>query len=147
MWKFWLVICGICLAIEAVTVGFLVFWFAVGALIALGVSFITDSIVIQFAVFLISSTALMFLTKPVVDKYMKKTKQTSTNAFSIIRKEALVIEDIDTINGKGQIKIGAEVWSAKSEDNIVIPKGSKVEIISIDGVKVLVKTIKIIENA
>lgn len=147
MWKFWLVICGICLAIEAVTVGFLVFWFAVGAILALCASFITDNIVIQSAIFLISSTALMFLTKPVVDKYMKKTKQTSTNAFSIIGKEALVIEDIDTINGKGQIKIGGEVWSAKSDDNIVIPKESKVEIISIDGVKVLVKPFKVTQNA
>lgn len=142
MWKFWLVICGICLAIEAVTVGFLVFWFAVGAILALITSFITDSIVIQSAVFVISSTCLMFLTKPVVDKYMKKNKDTSTNAFSIIGKEALVIEDIDTINGKGQIKIGGEVWSAKAEDNLVIPKESKVEILSIDGVKVLVKPIK-----
>lgn len=147
MWKFWLIICGICLAIEAVTVGFLVFWFAVGAILALCASFITDNIVIQSAIFLISSTALMFLTKPVVDKYMKKTKQTSTNAFSIIGKEALVIEDIDTINGKGQIKIGGEVWSAKSDDNIVIPKESKVEIISIDGVKVLVKPFKVTQNA
>ena len=61
MWKFWLIVSGICLAIEAVTVGFLVFWFAVGALLALITSFITDSIIIQSAVFLISSTLLMFL--------------------------------------------------------------------------------------
>ena len=53
MWKFWLIVSGICLAIEAVTVGFLVFWFAVGALLALITSFITDSIIIQSAVFLI----------------------------------------------------------------------------------------------
>ena len=50
MWKFWLIVSGICLAIEAVTVGFLVFWFAVGALLALITSFITDSIIIQSAV-------------------------------------------------------------------------------------------------
>lgn len=142
MWKFWLIVSGICLAIEAVTVGFLVFWFAVGALLALITSFITDSIIIQSAVFLISSTLLMFLTRPFINKYSSEKDSKKTNAFSIIGKEAIVIEDIDSINGKGQIKIGGEIWSAKTDNNEIIPKDNKVEILSIDGVKVLVKAIK-----
>ena len=137
MWKFWLIVSGICLAIEAVTVGFLVFWFAVGALLA-----ITDSIIIQSAVFLISSTLLMFLTRPFINKYSSEKDSKKTNAFSIIGKEAIVTEDIDSINGKGQIKIGGEIWSAKTDNNEIIPKDNKVEILSIDGVKVLVKAIK-----
>ena len=142
MWKFWLVISGICFAIEAVTIGFLVFWFGIGALLALAISFLTNNIFIQSTVFLISSTLLMFLTRPFVKKFSKQKDDVSTNAYSIIGKEALVVEDIDTINGKGQIKVGGEIWSAKSENNQIIEKGKKVEIISIDGVKVIVKLIK-----
>ena len=59
-WQIWLIISGVCFIAEIATVGFLVFWFAVGALLALITSFITDSIIIQSAVFLISSTLLMF---------------------------------------------------------------------------------------
>ena len=129
MWKFWLIVSGICLAIEAVTVGFLVFWFAVGALLALITSFITDSIIIQSAVFLISSTLLMFLTRPFINKYSSEKDSKKSNAFSIIGKEAIVTEDIDSINGKGQIKIGGEIWSAKTDNNEIIPKDSNVEII------------------
>ena len=142
MWKFWLVISGISFAIEVVTVGFLVFWFGIGALLALAVSFLTDNILIQSVVFVISSTLLMFLTRPFVKKFAKSKDDVSTNAYSIIGKEALVIENIDTINGKGQIKVGGEIWSAKSKNNQIIEKGHKVEIVSIDGVKVLVKPIK-----
>ena len=40
------------------------------------------------------------------------------------------------------LKIGGEIWSAKTDNNEIIPKDSKVEILSIDGVKVLVKAIK-----
>ena len=142
MWKFWLIISGLCFAIEAVTVGFLVFWFGIGALLALATSFITDNIFIQSVVFLISSTLLMFLTRPFVKKFSSKKDEVSTNVFSLIGKEAIVIEDIDTINGKGQIKVNGEFWSAKSETTDIIPKNSKVEIISIDGVKVLGKVTK-----
>ncbi len=142
MWKFWLVISGICFAIEAVTVGFLIFWFGIGALLALACSFITDSIVIQSTVFVVSSTLLMFLTRPFVKKFTKKENEIETNVNSLINKVGIVTEDIDTINGKGQIKIGGEIWSAKCESSEIIPKKSKVEVISIDGVKVLVKPLK-----
>lgn len=143
MWKFWLIVSGICLAIEAVTVGFLVFWFAVGALLALITSFITDSIIIQSAVFLISSTLLMFLTRPFINKYSSEKDSKKTNAFSIIGKEAIVTEEIDSINGKGQIKIGGEIWSAQNETDSVISENQEVEIIKIEGVKLIVKPIPI----
>ena len=142
MWKFWLVISGVCFAIEAVTVGFLVFWFGIGALLALAISFLTDNIFIQSACFLVSSTLLMFLTRPFVKKFATKKEDVATNAFSLVGKEGIVTQDIDTINGKGQVKVDGEVWSAKTESNDIIEKGSKVEILSIDGVKVLVKPIK-----
>ena len=45
------------------------------------------------------------------------------------------------MSGTGQIKIGTEVWSAKSEDESVIEENSKVEVVKIDGVKAVVKKI------
>ena len=142
MWKFWLIISGICFAIEAVTVGFLIFWFGIGALFALAISFLTNNFLIQFTVFVVTSTLLMFLTRPFVKKFAKQKNETATNAFSLIGKEAIVIENIDTINGKGLVKIDGEIWSAKSETNETITKDSKVQIVEIDGVKVIVKLIK-----
>lgn len=35
MWQFWLILAGLFLILEIITVGFLVFWFSVGALVAM----------------------------------------------------------------------------------------------------------------
>ena len=139
MWQFWIIVSGIFFIIEMATVGFLVFWFGIGALIAMIVSLFTSNIAIQTAVFVCSSTILLFFTRPLVNKFTEKDDQVQTNAFSIIGKKALVIKEIDPVSGMGQIKVGSEVWSAKTLGDKKIKEGSEVEVTEIDGVKAIVK--------
>lgn len=141
MWQIWLVIAGVCLVIEIMTTGFLVFWLAIGALISMIVSLFTDSILIQTAVFVISSAILIFATKPFVKKFAK-TKDVKTNAFSIIGQNGIVTKEIDSINAKGQVKIDGETWSAVGKDDMDIPKGTEVEVLEIKGVKAVVTPVK-----
>ena len=123
MWQFWIVLSGIFFIIEMATVGFLVFWFGIGALIAMVFSFFTSNIAIQTTVFVLSSTILLFFTRPFVDKLTKKDNEVQTNAYSIIGKKGIVTKDIIPIEGKGQVRIGTEIWSAKSADDVKIEKG------------------------
>ena len=139
MRQIWLILSGLFLVLEIVTVGFLVFWFAIGAFIAMLVSFFTENAIIQTLVFLISSTALLFITKPFVNKVTFKDSSIKTNAFKIEGKLAKVIKDIDPIEGKGQIKINGEIWSAKSYNDTYISTDTDVIIEKLDGVKALVK--------
>ena len=83
MWQIWLIIAGLFFIGEIITVGFLIFWFGIGALIAMTVSFFTANIIIQTTVFVISSAILLFATKPFVKKFVD-VKPTNTNAFSIL---------------------------------------------------------------
>ena len=140
-WAIWLIIAGVCLVIEIMTTGFLVFWLAIGALISMIVSLFTDSILIQTAVFVISSAILIFATKPFVKKFAK-TKDVKTNAFSIIGQNGIVTKEIDSINAKGQVKIDGETWSAVGKDDMDIPKGTEVEVLEIKGVKAVVTPVK-----
>ena len=142
MWKLWLIIAGLFFIGEIATVGFLIFWFGIGALIAMVVSLFTTNIIIQTTVFLISSTILIFTTKPFVRKFVD-IKKTNTNVYSIIGKKALVIKTIDPIHSVGQIKLNGEVWTAESENNQVIEEGSEVEVLEIKGVKAIVKPVKV----
>ena len=113
MWQVWLVIAGVFFVAEAITIGFLLFWFGIGALLAMISSFFTDNLIIQTTIFVVSSTLLLFLTKPFLKKFsVRKEDETVTNAYSIINKTGIVTKDIDSISGLGQIKIGSEVWSA-----------------------------------
>ena len=142
MWKLWLIIAGLFFIGEIATVGFLIFWFGIGALIAMIVSLFTTNIIIQTAVFLISSTILIFATKPFVKKFAD-VKKTNTNVYSIIGKKALVIKTIDPIHSVGQIKLNCEVWTAESENNEIIEEGLEVEVLEIKGVKAIVKPVKV----
>ena len=141
MWVFWLIAAGVFFIIEMATIGFLVFWLGIGALLAMLTSFVTDSIFIQALVFVVTSTLLLIFTRPLVDKFIKTPKELKTNAYSIIGKKAIVISKINNIEGIGQIKIDGEVWSAKSFDDEDIPEDTEVEITEIDGVKAVVKRI------
>ena len=99
---------------------------------------ITDSIIIQTAVFVLSSGLLIFATKPLVKKFAEKDNA-KTNVYSLAGKKAIVTEDIDWATGSGQIKFEGQVWSAKTEEQVNISKGTEVEIIKIEGVKAFVK--------
>ena len=145
MWQIWLLLAGLFFIGEMITVGFLIFWLGIGALLAMIVSFFTTNIIIQTAVFVISSIILILSTKPFVKKFVD-VKKTNTNVFSIIGKKALVIKEIDPINAKGQIKVNSEIWSAESENGEKIEEGSEVEIIRINGVKAIVKKVSTINN-
>ena len=142
MWVFWLIAAGIFFIIEMATIGFLVFWLGIGALLAMLTSFITDSILIQSIVFVVSSVLLLIFTKPLVNKFIKIPKEVKTNAYSIIGKKGIVISKINNVEGSGQIKIDGEIWSAKSIDDEDLPKDTEIEIVEIDGVKAVVKKIE-----
>lgn len=141
MWQFWLIVAGLFFVGEIFTLGFLIFWFGIGALFAMIVSFFTTNIIIQTTVFLITSTIFILATKPLVKKFVN-VKKTNTNVFSIIGKKALVIKDIDPIHSSGQIKLNGEVWSAETENDEIIKEGSEVEVLKINGVKAIVKLVE-----
>ena len=140
MWYIWLIIAGACFIIEIFTIGFLIFWFGIGALITMIVSiFFPGNYVLQGIVFIITSTLLVFLTKPFAKKIGKSDSKLATNAFSIIGKKGIVSQDINPTHGVGQIKVANETWSAKTSDDSIIEKGTQIEVVDIEGVKAIVK--------
>lgn len=141
MWQFWLLAAGVFFIVEIITVGFLVFWFGIGALITMIVSLFVSDIIIQSSVFVVSSGLLIFATKPFVKKFVKHKDNVPTNVYSIIGKVGKVTEDIDNIQGTGIIKVAGEEWSAICHGNTTISKGTEVEILDVRGVKALVEPI------
>ncbi|MGN1296974.1 MAG: NfeD family protein [Clostridia bacterium] len=146
MWQIWLILAGLFLVLEIFTAGFLIFWLSIGSLFAMIVSFFTDNIIVQTAVFVVSSTILIFATKPFVKKFAQNKSSIKTNVYSIVGKTGLVIEEINPIQSTGQIKINGETWSASTKNNIIIPEGSEVEVLEIKGVKTIVAPIQIVSK-
>ena len=68
-----------------------------------------------------------------------KTKLVPTNSDRVIGETAVVTESIDNIQAKGSVKVQGQLWTARSENGEVIPEGSQVTVIRIEGVKLIVK--------
>ena len=132
----WLVLLVAFLVVEGITVGLVSSWFAGGALAALLVSLLSGQIWLQVAVFLVVSVALLCLLRPFVKKHLKP-KLVATNADSLVGNICVVTEQVDAMSGR--VKVGDVTWSARTEDAQVIPAGTKVRILKIQGVKVFVE--------
>ena len=115
MWLVWLVIAGVLFVGEILTAGFLLLWFAIAAVVAMLVSFLTTNLFIQILVFVVISILLLIFTRPLLSKYTK-SDNTVTNSNAIIGKTALVTEEISLLNSTGQINVDGEIWSAKTMD-------------------------------
>lgn len=141
MWQIWLIIAILFFILEMIGPGFLLFWLGVGALITMVVSIFVDSVGIQIGIFTVSSILLLFCTRPLAKKFTKNDT-TPTNAYSIIGKNGIVVKEINSIKGIGQIKVNGEIWSAKTLSNEIIPEGEFVTVLKLDGVKAIVEKSK-----
>ena len=131
----WLILFVILIILELCTINLTTIWFAFGALLAYVTSLFYDNVIIQTTVFLIVSVATLIFTRPIVKKYLLK-KPSRTNADMLIGKVWIVTKEIVKDN-VGEVKIDGKYWSAKS--NKRIKEGRKVEILSIEGVKLIVE--------
>ena len=123
--------------LEGATAQLVSIWFVIGGIAALITSIFTDAVWIQLTVFVLVSILSLLLTRPLVKKAMSFKKE-DTNAGRVVGQKAIVIETIDNGEGKGQVNVSGSVWTARSMDQTVIPKGASVLVDAIEGVKLIV---------
>ena len=61
-----------------------------------------------------------------------------TNADRVIGTQAVVIQTIDNLQGRGQVVIAGQTWTARSAADEILPEGMLVRVLRIEGVKVYV---------
>ena len=112
----WLGILAVLLIIEAATVGLVTVWFAGGALAAAIAFRAGAGAVTQWLLFLAVSLVLLFFTRPLAVRYMKRGIP-RTNVNSLIGKKAVVIQKIDNLSQTGQVRINDIEWMARTESD------------------------------
>ena len=137
---FWLIALIVFAVLEAATVGLVSVWFAAGSLAALIASGVGASPITQIIVFAVVTLITLALVRPLTRRYFNP-RIVATNADRVIGQEAVVIETVDNLNASGQVKVGGAIWSARSDDDRPIPKDTKVNVLRIEGVKLLVHPI------
>lgn len=139
MTVFWLVVLVVLVVIELLTMGLTTVWFAGGAFIATIASLFQAPLALQVILFLLVSALLLFFTRPLAVKYFNKDR-VRTNAESLVGRQAIVISEIDNLQGIGQVNVGGMEWSAKTTtDGVKLPVGTVATVLGINGVKLVVE--------
>lgn len=136
---FWLVSVIALFVVEAATVNLVTIWFAFGALGALITSIAGGNLWLQIVVFLLVTVITLVPTRNLAKKYFGKNRHQATNADMVIGKTCTVTEDIDNIQGTGAVSCMGKQWTARSDSEEIILKGELVTVLSIEGVKLIVK--------
>ena len=134
----WLGIMVLAIVIEALSLGLTSIWFAAGALVAWLVSLVVASFAVQLTVFLVVSLILLIGIRPFAVKGLKIGRY-RTNADSLVGQEGFVLKAIEPLTATGQVKVGAQIWTAFSDESLV--EGQKVIVQEIQGVKLKVKRV------
>lgn len=142
---FWLALLVVFLLAEASTVTMVSLWFAAGALAALVVSLLGAGIWLQVGAFFVVSATMLVLLRPIARKFFTP-KLVKTNVDSVVGQKGVVTVAIDNIKAQGQVKLDAMVWTARSASGEPIPEGSVVCVEKIEGVKVFVTPVEVLET-
>ena len=137
----WFILLVVFIFVEVSTVTMVSIWFVAGALAAMIVSFLNGQFWLQIVVFLAVSAVLLICLRPVTKKFLTP-KIVKTNVDSVIGMQGRVTAAIDNVEAKGQVKLGAMEWSARSTDGSPIKKDAVVTVDRIEGVKVFVSPVK-----
>ncbi len=143
-WIFWIVL-GVGLIIaEIFTLGFVLFWFGLGALAAALAAMFGVGIIGQFAIFAIVSIGFTVMSRTIFSKYLSR------------REEDTVKMGVDALPGKigtvtnasagalneGAVRVYGSVWTAfPFDDETKLIEGEKVEVVSVKGSSIYVRPV------
>jgi membrane protein implicated in regulation of membrane protease activity len=133
----WAVLIVVFTIAEAATLGLTSIWFAVGALAGLITAALGFNIIVQIVVFIIVATILIIYTRPIAKKVLRIGKN-KTNIDALIGRTGLVVKPIEP-QQTGQVKLGGQIWTAKGPGDEPFAMDEIVEVLAIEGVKLIVK--------
>lgn len=133
----WLGVIVLSIIAEAATVSLVSIWFIPSACISMILAFCNVPIGIQLIVFFVTFLLLMIFIKPLFKKCFG-LKPVATNADTVIGMDAVVVEPINNLEARGQVKVRGQIWSARSsEESVTYDRGEIVRVLSIEGVKLI----------
>jgi len=136
-WVAWAIAAAVLAAGEAATAGLVLGPLALAAAVAAIVAAAGLGVGVQIIAFGLASAGGLLILRPIAMRHLRTPPQIRTNTAALIGERATVLERVDGHNGR--VKIGGEVWSARSydEDRVIEP-GARVEVLKIDGATALV---------
>lgn len=137
----WLGIAVVFGVIEAAAPALVCLWFCLGAAIAFVVSFFVDNLLVQVAVFLVASVAMLLALRPFMRKRTKSNPADAlTNADSYVGREVVVTQQIPEGAGRtGRVLLADVSWLARTPDGKPLATGSRATVRAVDSTVLVVE--------
>lgn len=143
-WIIWLVVAIGLIITEIFTLGFVLFWFGIGALAAAVVSFLGFGAAWQFAAFAVVSIALTTMSRTIFARYLPHGNDgVKSGVDSLPGKIGTVSSASNGALNEAAVKVFGSTWTAYPMDGEdALATGEKVEVVEVRGSSIYVRRIR-----
>ncbi len=136
-WYWWLLAALLLALVEMTSVNLVFIMLAVGSLAGGITALATGSLLIQSLVAATVSVLMLLVVRPIALRHLHQPGETRTGTAALVGAGGFVLDRVDGRDGR--VKIGGEVWSARTFDpSVVLEPGTPVEVVRIDGAHAVV---------
>ena len=137
-WIIWLIVAAVLGVAELLTMTFAFGLIAVAAVVAAAVGAFHIDLGVQLAAFVVAAGAGLGFVRPVAIRHIKQPPALRTGVAALVGRSAIVLEEVNEHSGR--VRIDGEEWTSRPylDESLVIPVGTKVDVMQIKGATALV---------
>jgi membrane protein implicated in regulation of membrane protease activity len=136
-WLVWLIAAGALAAAEILTLTLVLGILSIAAVGSALIAALGAPAVVQVAVFAGIAVLLLAVVRPIARRHRHMPVAIRTGTDALVGKRGLAVTEVNAHGG--QVRIGGEVWSARTYDERhVVAAGAQVDIAQIDGATAVV---------
>src|ERR1700760_3820405 len=136
-WIVWLIVAAVLGVAELLTTTLAFGLIAIAAVVAAVVGGFDFGLPFQLPAFVIAAGAGIGFVRPIALKHIKQPPALRPGTAALVGRSAIVLEEVTEHSGR--IRIGGEEGASRAYDeSLVIPVGTKVDVMQIDGATALV---------
>jgi membrane protein implicated in regulation of membrane protease activity len=137
-WIVWLIVAAVLGVAELLTMTFAFGLIAVAAVVAAVVGAFHIDLGLQLVAFVAAAGAGLGFVRPIAIRHIKQPPALRTGAAALVGRSAIVLEEVNEHSGR--VRIDGEEWSSRPylDESLVIPVGTKVDVMQIKGATALV---------
>ena len=137
-WIVWLIVAAVLGVAELLTMTFAFGLIAVAAVVAAVVGAFHIDLALQLAAFVVAAGAGLGFVRPIAIRHLKQPPALRSGVAALVGRSAIVLQEVNEHSGR--VRIDGEEWSSRPylDESLVIPVGTKVDVMQIKGATALV---------
>ncbi len=136
-WALWFGVALLLAVLEVVSLNLVLIMFAGGAMVGAVLALLDAALWVQVVGFSLTSTLLLVTLRPFLLRHLRdRVPLVETNVAAQVGKPAVVVAEVSERSGR--VKLSGEVWTARSENDEVLPVGAEATVLRIAGATAVV---------